>query len=121
MKILLIDDDAFLRDMYVTKFTEAGHAVSVAANGQGGLTEIKEHGPFDVVILDMVMPGMTGIEFLEAVQKTDTASVGKCIVLSNQGEEKDREAAKAAGAVGYIVKAESIPSEVVRKVESLVH
>lgn len=118
MKILLVDDDAFLRDMYVTKFSEAGHAVAVAAGGQEGLGVIEKEGPFDVVLLDMVMPGLSGVDFLKTISTTYTDSNMKCIVLSNQGEQSDRNAAEAAGAVGYIVKAESIPSEVVAKVES---
>lgn len=120
MKILLVDDDAFLRDMYVTKFSEAGHAVAVAASGQEGLREIGENGPFDVVVLDMVMPGLSGIEFLHAIAKEYPDSTMKRIVLSNQGEQSDKDAATDAGAHGYIVKAEAIPSEVVAKVESLI-
>lgn len=119
MKILLVDDDAFLRDMYVTKFTESGHEVAVAANGQQGMSQIEERGLFDVVLLDMIMPGLSGVEFLKEIHTHYPDSKMKCIVLSNQGEQSDRDAATAAGAVGYIVKAESIPSEVVNQVEAL--
>lgn len=120
MKLLLVDDDAFLRDMYVTKFTEAGHTVSVAASAIEGLALLEAGDRFDVVLLDMVMPGMSGVAFLEKMQSVDGIEKTKRIVLSNQGEESDKDAATAAGACGYIVKAESIPSEVVKKVESLV-
>ncbi|MAZ56475.1 response regulator [bacterium] len=119
MKILLVDDDAFLRDMYATKFQEAGHEVMVAFNGEEGLEKIEKED-FDVVLMDMVMPNMTGIEMINKVQKGPKANKVNCIVLSNQGEERDKSAAKEAGAIGYIVKAESIPSEVVAKVENLV-
>ena len=119
MKILLVDDDAFLRDMYATKFTEAKHDVSVASGGEEGMQVIKETGPFDVVVMDMVMPGMSGIDFLKAIAMIPEAEKMRCVVLSNQGEEKDKQAAESAGAVGYIVKAESIPSEVVARVEEL--
>ena len=67
----------------------------------------------------MVMPGIGGIDFLKSVQLNKKAEDTKCIVLSNQGEQSDKDAATTAGAVGYIVKAESIPSEVVSKVEKL--
>ena len=119
MKILLVDDDAFLRDMYATKFSEAGHEVAVAATGQEGLSQISDAGAFDVVLLDMVMPGLSGIDFLKSIATQYPDHTMKCIVLSNQGEQADKDAAQAAGAVGYIIKAESIPSEVVAKVESL--
>lgn len=120
MKILLVDDDAFLRDMYATKFSESGHSVEVAMSGEEGLRVIKEKGPFDVVLLDMVMPGLSGIDFLNSAGELPEAGDMKCIVLSNQGEQADKTMAKESGAIGYIVKAESIPSEVVAEVESLV-
>lgn len=114
----MVDDDAFLRDMYATKFTESGHKVKVAENGEVGLSQMEENS-FDVVLLDMVMPGMNGLEFLRAVQALPKAKETKFIVLTNQGEESDKAEAKQAGAVGYIVKAESIPSDVVKKVEDM--
>lgn len=119
MKILLIDDDIFLRDMYATKFTESGDAVEGAADAAEALRMI-ENEPYDVVILDMVMPGMSGLEFLRALKGVDSAKETKCIVLSNQGESADVKAAQDLGVLGYIIKAETIPSEVVEKVHKLV-
>lgn len=118
MNILLVDDDAFLRDMYATKFTEAGDTVEVAQDGMKALIILDEK-EFDVVIMDMVMPGMSGIDLLIAIKKHTTASKSKCIILSNQGEQSDIDAADEAGADGYIIKAESIPSEVVTKVHKV--
>ncbi len=119
MKILLVDDDAFLRDMYATKFGEKGHKVEVAETGEIALDFI-DKTTFDVVLLDMVMPGMSGVEFLNEIKKRKLDKVPQSIVLSNQGSEEEIKLAKEAGAVGYIIKAELIPSEVVEKVESLV-
>ncbi len=119
MNILLIDDDAFLRDMYATKFTEEGDTVQVAQDGNAGLSVLAEQF-FDVVIVDMVMPGMSGLDFLEAIPKDGEHKKCKFIVLSNQGEDSDIQAATKAGAHGYIIKAESIPSEVVAKVHNIV-
>lgn len=118
MKILLVDDDAFLRDMYVTKFSEKGDEVKIAEDGDDALQRIKEEN-YDVVIMDMVMPGITGVKLLQAIQQIDTAHQTKCIVLSNQGERSDVDAALQAGAVGYIIKAELVPSQVVDKVHEL--
>jgi DNA-binding response OmpR family regulator len=119
MKILLVDDDAFLRDMYATKFSEDGHTVDVAQTGEAALKKLQSE-QFDVILLDVVMPNMTGSEFLTQVIENKLGGEPKCIVLSNQGEEADIAAAKEAGAIGYIVKAELIPSEVVKKVKELV-
>lgn len=119
MKILLVDDDSFLSDMYATKFTERGHDVDSVSSGDKALEYIASH-VVDVVIMDMVMPGMTGVELLTNIKAKIGAEAPKCIVLSNQGEPADIQAATAAGAAGYIVKAAMIPSEVVEKVEALI-
>jgi len=119
MKILLVDDDAFLRDMYATKFTQEGDDVSTARDGNEALTIFKQE-KFDVVIMDMVMPGMSGLELLREIKALPERTTCKYIVLSNQGEESDITAANAEGADGYIIKAESIPSEVVEKVHNIV-
>lgn len=119
MKVLLLDDDAFLRDMYATKFREAGHTVETAENGTEALESLKNNIP-DVVLLDMVMPGMDGDAFLATALEQAGSANTKFIVLSNRGEEADKQKIKEMGASGYIVKAESIPSEVVAKVEALV-
>ena len=86
MKILLVDDDAFLRDMYATKFTESGDTVVGAENGPKALLLLSAE-TFDVVIMDMVMPGMTGTQLLQAINESALPNKPKCIVLSNQGEE----------------------------------
>jgi CheY-like chemotaxis protein len=119
MKILLVDDDVFLRDMYATKFTESGDEVVSVQDGEEAL-RVVSGGGFDVVIMDMVMPGMTGIDLLRAFKALAMPAQPKYIVLSNQGEESDMEMAGKEGAVGYIIKADSIPSEVVEKVHQLV-
>ena len=119
MKILLVDDDAFLRDMYATKFGESGHVVVVASTGEQALEEVQKQ-TFDVMLLDMIMPGMTGVELLKRVNLLNLEKRPHCIVLSNQGEQSDIDAAMKEGAKGYIVKAERIPSEVVTEVTRIV-
>ena len=118
MKVLLVDDDAFLRDMYATKFIECGHEVETASNGTESLSKLKEK-EYDVVMLDMIMPGLSGVDVLAEVKKQKLAEKTKFVVLSNQSESTDQTAAKDAGAIGYIVKAESVPSEVVKQVEAM--
>lgn len=119
MKILLVDDDSFLRDMYATKFKEGGHAVASAESGEKAIQQLEKE-TYDVILLDLVMPGLTGLELLKKIKDENLGGSPKCIVLSNQGEQKDIDEAMAAGAAGYIVKAEMIPSEVVSRVENLI-
>jgi CheY-like chemotaxis protein len=120
MKLLLVDDDAFLRDMYGMKFSECGHTVDTAESPAAALNKLSQSQDFDAILLDMVMPGMTGVEMIEAIKSQFPKMKTKFIVLSNQGQSEDIEKAMAAGALGYIIKAESIPSDVVKKVEALV-
>ncbi len=115
MKILLVDDDAFLRDMYATKFTERGYTIDAAETAESALAKLHAN-QYDIVLLDMIMPGMSGVELLKHIQSEKLGGTPSCIMLSNQSEENDRRSALEAGAVGYIVKAELIPSEVVTEV-----
>jgi CheY-like chemotaxis protein len=117
MKVLLVDDDVFLREMYVTKFTERGDIAHSASSGQAALDILATGAMFDVIVLDMVMPQMTGVELLQEIKSKYPHQ--RCIVLSNQSESFDREAAESAGAIGYIVKADMVPSEVVERVHAI--
>jgi CheY-like chemotaxis protein len=119
MKLLLIDDDAFLRDMYAIKFSESGYSVDVAESASVALSKIEANTDFDVILLDMIMPAMTGTELIREIKIRFPDMKAKCIVLSNQGQQEDINEAMAAGAVGYIVKAEAVPSDVVKKVVEL--
>jgi CheY-like chemotaxis protein len=120
MKLLLIDDDAFLRDMYAIKFGEKGYEVKTADSPLAGLSLIEREQDFDVILLDMIMPGMTGTELITRIYEAHPDLSAKCIVLSNQGQQEDIDDAMNAGAIGYIIKADSVPSDVVKKVEKLV-
>lgn len=117
MKLLLVDDDAFLRDMYALKFTESGYDVLSAETPLKALAILDTATDFDAVLLDMVMPGMSGTELIQTIKNKFPSLKTKFIVLSNQGLHEDVDKAIEAGAAGYIIKAESIPSEVVKKVE----
>lgn len=114
-KILIVDDDAFLLDMYAVKFGEAGYAVDTAKSVEEALQKIRTGG-FEIVLLDIIMPKQTGLDLLKAIKDDPSYGTPVRIVLSNQGEKTDIDAATALGAVGYIVKANAIPSEVVAKV-----
>lgn len=119
MKILLVDDDTFLRDMYATKFIECGHAVTPAVHAADALRILEGDTSYDLMLVDMIMPGMTGVELMTEIKRLLPNSAMKSIVLSNQGQDQDIAEAKEAGAVGYIIKAQSVPSEVVKRVEEI--
>lgn len=120
MKVLLVDDDSFLIDMYAAKFSSAGHDVDSAKSVELALEKLRAGTNYDAILIDMVMPGMTGIDLLNLIRSEKLAPNAKVIVLSNQGDQPDIDAAMGAGAMGYIIKAHMIPSEVVQKVSSIV-
>lgn len=118
-KILIIDDDEFLLDMYSVKFKENGFDVDVASSAGEALEKIKGGLLPEVMLLDIVMPGMDGFEFLSAIKKANLFQNGKIIILTNLGQQKDIDKGIAMGVPDYIIKAYFTPSEVVKKINSL--
>lgn len=117
-KILIVDDDKFLLDIYSLKFVAGGYEVNTAFNGEEALTKLKASKP-DVLLLDIVMPGMDGIEVLGKLKDEKIAGF-KIIILSNQSQQSDVDKATAFGVDGYIIKASATPSEVLAKVNAIV-
>jgi CheY-like chemotaxis protein len=120
MKLLLVDDDIFLRDMYSIKFIDSGYLVDAVEGSAEAISKLQQGNKYDLIILDMVMPGTSGVELLKILRQQFPDSTRCCIFLTNQGQEEDIREATEAGAVGYIIKAESIPSEVVKKTEEII-
>ena len=118
-KVLLVDDDSFLLNMYSLKFEKNNYEIVPSLSSQDALNKLKEGFKPDILILDVIMPGMDGIDLLSAIRNQHLADQAKCLILSNQGEPVDIERAKKIGIDGYIVKATSIPSEVVKAVDEI--
>lgn len=114
--IYLIDDDSFLLDMYALKFKECGLPVEAISDASIALEKIRQGAHPDIILVDVIMPGMNGFDFLEAIQKEGLVKDAQLIVLSNQGQQEDIDKATKLGAHGYIIKASAIPSEVCEKV-----
>lgn len=115
-KILIVDDDKFLLSMYAAKFKNAGFEVDVAPGGAEALSKLQEGKTPDIIILDLIMPGMDGYEFLAKVREQKLSPKTTIVVLTNQGLPEDIEKAKKYNVQGYIVKASTIPSEVLEEV-----
>jgi len=113
-RVYLVDDDKFLLDLYSVKFKNDGHEVTAFGSGEDLLTALRKSDIVvpDVILLDLIMPGIGGFGALEAIQKDHLAKGAKIIILSNQGKDSDIEKAKQLSADGYIIKASAIPSEV---------
>ena len=119
-KILLVDDDKFLLDMYRKKFEQAGAEVDVAVGSQETLDKLRGGASPDVLILDVIMPNMDGLELLETIRNEKLIPEASVIMLTNENGSDKIERAKKLGIRGYIVKATSIPTEVVDKVWEIV-
>ncbi len=117
--ILLIDDDKFLLDMYARKFTNNGLLVDAACGPDIGLKKLRDGARPDIVLLDVVMPNMDGLELLQIIQKENLAPGATFIMLTNQSQQADIEKAKNMNVDGYIIKATTIPSEVLSKVMNI--
>jgi len=115
-KVLIIDDDKFLLNMYSIKFSKNNFEVNAASMGEEAITKLKEGYKPDIILLDIVMPGMDGFDVLEAIRSEKLAPEAMIIMLTNQGQLTDIEKAKSFGINGYIIKATTIPSEVVQEV-----
>jgi CheY-like chemotaxis protein len=118
-KVLFIDDDTFLLDMYAVKFSKAGYEVKTADSPTNAIKLLQGGYTPDVILADIVMPGMDGLEFVATVRKDNLAPQSSLIMLTNQGASDDISKAKKLGVDGYIVKATTIPSEVLNYVEKL--
>lgn len=118
-KILIIDDDEFLLDMYSMKFRELGYGVEIAFNGSDALEKIKNGLKPHVILVDVVMPNMDGFEFLRQAKKENLLGKSKVVILSNLGQEEDIKKGKELGVDDYIVKAYFTPTEVTKKIETL--
>jgi DNA-binding response OmpR family regulator len=118
-KALFVDDDKFLLDMYALKFSKSGYEVKTADSMEAGLKVLRDGFAPDVMMVDIVMPGPDGLEFMSAVRKEKLAAKSAVIMLTNQGSSDDIARAKKLNVDGYIVKATSIPSEVLAEVEKI--
>jgi CheY-like chemotaxis protein len=118
-KVLFVDDDKFLLDMYVLKFAKAGYEVKTADSTDGALKLIRDGYHPDILLCDIVMPGMDGLELVSTVKREALLPNACVVMLSNQSASDDIARAKKYGVDGYIVKATTIPSEVLREVEKI--
>lgn len=118
-KILVVDDDSFLLDMYSLKFGKAGYEVKVANSTELALKLIRDGFTPDVMLVDIVMPGMDGLEFVATVRGEKLIPTTIIIMLTNQSASDDVARAQKSNVDGYIVKATSIPSQVLAEVEKI--
>jgi len=114
-KILLIEDEQIIVDLLQRKLTEEGYNIVLAKNGEEGIKVMKAEKP-DLILLDIVMPKMGGLEVMEEMQKNPDLKRIPVIIVSNSGQPIELDRAKKLGAKDWLVKTEFDPQEVIEKV-----
>lgn len=117
--IVLVEDDSFLAGMYVAKLELEDYSVKLATDGESGLELIRKERP-DIVLLDIVLPGMDGFDVLKAIKKDATTKDIPVLLLTNLGQRGDVQRGLSLGAVDYLIKAHFMPSEVIEKIKNIV-
>ncbi len=117
-KILIVEDDKFLRDLCQRKLEKEGFQVITAIDGEDGLKKMKEGKP-SLVLLDIILPGLDGFEVLKRIQKDPDLVKIPVVLLSNLGQEEDVKKGVELGAKDYLIKAHFTPGEIIEKIKKI--
>ncbi len=117
-RVLVVEDDLFLRGLMSQKLLKEGFSVIEAVDGEEGLKMVSEKQPH-IVLLDLILPGIGGFEVLQKIRQDENIGGIPVLILSNLGQKDDLDKAKKLGATDYLVKAHNTPGEIVDKVKSI--
>ncbi len=117
-KILLVEDDSFLRDICLKKLNKDGFEVAAAADGEEALKLVENFAP-DIILLDIILPSIDGFGVLKEIREHKNGSVRNIpvIMLTNLGQEEDIDKALKLGASDYLIKAHFTVEEIVHKIK----
>lgn len=115
-KILLVEDDEALAEVYTSRLQLEGFDIKHVANGEDALSSAREYKP-DLILLDAMMPKITGFDVLDILRNTpDTAHI-KVIMLTALSQAKDKERAESLGVDEYLVKSQVVIGDVVERIK----
>ncbi|KPJ56829.1 hypothetical protein AMJ49_03735 [Parcubacteria bacterium DG_74_2] len=115
-KILIIEDDKFLRELIARKLRNENFEIVEAVDGEEGVKKAKEEKP-DLVLLDLILPGIDGFEVLQQLKSESEFGKTPVIILSNLGQQEDIEKGFKLGAIDYLIKAHFTPGEIIEKIQ----
>ncbi len=116
-KILIIEDDKFLRELIARKLENEGYTAVEALDGEEGVKKIEGEKP-DLILLDLILPGIDGFEVLTRVKQNPALASIPVIILSNLGQKEEIEKGLKLGAIDYLVKAHFTPGEIIEKIKN---
>lgn len=118
IKVLLVEDDSFLSSIVFGRLNKEGYNLRLAKDGEEALAEVEKDIP-DIMLLDLIMPGIGGFQVLERIKADDRYKDISIVIFSNLGQEHEIERGKKLGADDFLVKAESTPGIVIEKIREV--
>lgn len=118
INILVIEDDSYLSSLATRRLASEGYNVTAAFDGEQGWQSVQKHAP-DLILLDMIMPGMSGLDVLKKVRAEERYKDVVIIIFSNLGQEQEIAEARELGADDFLVKANFTLREVLEKIEAM--
>lgn len=115
--VILVEDDDFLRGLLSDSMKDAGFEVQSAPNAETAFNFMHVRLP-DIVLLDLILPGMNGFDFLQTLKKKNMMTF-PVLVLSNLGSDEDVDLAKRLGAIDFLIKANVTPGQIIIKVNKI--
>jgi DNA-binding response OmpR family regulator len=114
--IMIVEDDSFVMDIYKTKLSQEGFTVVEAGNGSEAIVKLKSVKP-DLMLLDIIMPYMDGLEVLKKMKENDETKDIPVILLTNLSQKEEVDKGIELGAKDYLIKSHFTPSEVLEKIK----
>lgn len=118
-KIMIVEDDSFVRDIYQTKLSREGFEVIESINGVEALKKLTAEKP-DIILLDVVLPYMNGLEILRKIKQDEKLKDIPVILLTNLSQKEDVSAGMELGAADYLIKSHFTPSDVLEKIKTYI-
>lgn len=121
-RLLVVEDDLYLRDLYCEILTDAGFYVESASDGEEGLTKIQKGG-WDLILLDIIMPKLDGIGVIQKMSQLQVEKPnGKVVFLTNLSKDEDiKEALAHEGAAGYLIKSQYTPDQLLGEINKFLN
>lgn len=116
--LLIIEDDKLFRELITLKLNLEGYQISEAVDGEEGIKKVKEEKP-DLVLLDLLLPGIDGFGVLENIKNEPSLFQTKVIILSNLDQKADVEKGLKLGATDFLVKSQFTPGEIIERIKEI--